>query len=576
MIDFTLVLWKGIKMQCKEDELLLYACERFERGEYDAALEAFILVYQKGYEQHWVLDNIYRCYMAANEERFRKSYEKWNVKHKVAYEECTLDFIPYRDGEYYIYDKELAVFRGIFSIHELEEAQQDSAFENVEFSAAALVLNWDWRGVQGNLTTAKERNIYIVCYDAGRCLSFWKIPELREYLEHIKVFFDFEEFQAYFHENTSEYLPKVFCGNEKERECLLKIENEEHKYRLTPEGRSTENVLLTIAIPTTTRGNMLLKRIDNLLPMPYDAEIEIAISKNGNKFFETEYKQVSMIPDARIKYFDHVEELSCIYNWHYAIEMSNGKYVMLISDEDDVFIDKLEHYLKILSSYPDLCMVRPKSTDQYRLIDKRTYGKKGQEAFDLVFLRQSHFSGMIVRRHDFIEADLLSLEKYTDNMYYRYYPHEWWWMILSQKGDCMNEPVLLFDDSHPINHEEEVERLGTPVVQEWKTFETRIEQFKGMIDFLQFILKIDDKMRYEKLLHRAINKIVHFFRVAVSTGYIPENYKEMIEQFMVVCIDVIEKSFLDTEQKISLLYRLNNYCLVLYEIVSCKEGGNKR
>lgn len=51
-----------------EDQLLVYACEQFERGVYDKALEIFILVYDKGYEQEWILENIYNCYMAGNED----------------------------------------------------------------------------------------------------------------------------------------------------------------------------------------------------------------------------------------------------------------------------------------------------------------------------------------------------------------------------------------------------------------------------------------------------------------------------------------------------------------------------
>lgn len=553
------------------NELLSYACRMFEGGEFDTALEAFILAYQKGYEQEWILKNIYSCYVAGNEDTFRNFYGQWEIGKKVAYDDCILDFVPWRDGEYYIFDKEDAVFRGFFSVHNLRDAEQDDAFEDIEFSAAALVLDWDWRGVLGIFTTAKERELYIVCRDMKRCLSFWKIPELKEYLNHITIFHDYEEFQKYFHENTSVYLPMVIYGDVEEQKRLIQIRKEEHEYRLTPQGRNVDRVLLTIAIPTTTRGNLLLKRMNNLLKMPFDAEIEIAVSKNGNKFFEEEYRQVSMIPDARLKYYDHVKDLSCIYNWHYAIEMSSGKYVLLISDEDDVFIDKLEHYLKILSSYPDLSLVRPRSTQQYNILNKRKYGKKGQEAFDLVFLRQSHFSGMIVRRKDFLESDLLNLERFADNLYYKYYPHEWWWIMLSQKGDCLIEPVTLCDDSQPINHEEEVDRLGTPEVQEWKTYEARIGQFLGMIEFLQSVLKVDNQVRFAELVNRAIGKTVHFFEVARYYGYVPENYKDEIDQFMKVCIEVIENSFLDAEQKISLLYRLNNYCLRLYEICDHKE-----
>ena len=45
-------------------ELLAYACRKFEEKEYEAALEAFILSYSRGYEQEWVIETIYQCYVA--------------------------------------------------------------------------------------------------------------------------------------------------------------------------------------------------------------------------------------------------------------------------------------------------------------------------------------------------------------------------------------------------------------------------------------------------------------------------------------------------------------------------------
>lgn len=548
----------------EKNELLSFACDKFESGEYDTALGAFVLAYQKGYEQEWILDNIYRCYFAANEEEFRKAYQQWDVRSIVTYKECILDFIPYRDSEYYIYDKQKMIFRGVLSVHELQNIKQDAVLEDMEFSAVALVVDWDWRIVQQVLTAAVERKTYIICKDLKRCLSFWKIPELREYLSNIKIFSDFKEYQNYFHENTDQYLPKIFYGNEDQKKKFFEIGNEEHQYRLTPEGRNTENVLLTIAIPTYNRGHLLLKHIKNLLLMPYDAEVEIVVSKNGTQFYQEEYVQVSEIQDARINYFDHGKDLYFINNWHYAVEMSCGKYVLVISDEDQVIIEKLEHYFRLLSRYPDLCMVRPKSTVMYHHLDKREYGKKGWDAFRIAFLRQSHFPGLIVRRQDFIEADLLSLERFADNLYYRYYPHEWWCIMLSQRGDCMNEPVILCDDSEPIDHVEEWERMGLPTVPEWVTYDTRIGQFQGMVDLLTSVIKMEDKNLLEQFIELTINKTTLLFKSTRNSGYKLNNYQKMVEKFVEISIGIIQESLLDSVQKVRLLYKLNDYSKYLY------------
>lgn len=545
----------------KEQELFLYACERFENGEYDKALEAFVLAYSKGYEQELILKNIYDCYMAGNEEEFRQFYEQWEFGKQVSYEECVLDFVPYRDGEYFIYDKEKAVFLGVFSVIALQEAEPDVAFRDIEFSAAALAVEWDWREELSVLTTAKERKVYMVCRDLSRGLSFGKIPELKDYLKQIKIFGGFDEIQRYFHENTSVYLPMAIFGNEEEIKELIRIRTEEHEYRLTPQGRNLQNVLLTIAIPTAHRGNLVLKRLENLLQMPYDAEIEIVVSKNGNELYEEEYQRVSKIKDARLHYYDFGRLLEkCYYNWHHVVEMASGKYVLITSDEDEVFLDALEHYLSILATNPDLCLVRPRSTALYPNITQRRYGKKGWEAFELIFLCQNHFPGMIVRKKDFLAANLLSLEKYADNFYYKYYPHEWWWLKLSQYGDCMWEPVLLNDDAHPVNIREEWNQLGLDAahVPGWKTYESRIEQFKGQVEFLQSVIKIQDSDRFELYLKRAIGKSVLLFQILRKSDFEPDKFLNMIDQLVFVCIQVIEESFCNNSQKKELLTFLRN------------------
>lgn len=561
-------------MELTGQELLDYACGQFENGVYDVALGAFVLAYAKGYEKEWVLENIYNCYMAGNEEIFRAAYGQRRTGLDVSYDECTLDFIPCRDGEYYVFDKEKREFCGTVSVEELLNAETDSFLGKIEFSAVAAVVDGDFREIKGILSVAQERKVYIVCHDRKRCLSFWKIPELGGCLKNIMLFSGYEEFQEYFHKNTSVYLPRVYYGNEEEQNRLAQIREEEHQYRLTPEGRNVSNVLLTIAIPTAHRGNLLLKRLENLLSVPYDAEIEIAVSKNGSDIYEEEYEQVSKIEDARLHYHDRGELLEhAYYNWNYVVEMSCGKYVMITSDEDEVFTGALEHYLQLLSSHPDLCLVRPKSTELYRHITERQYGKKGWEAFDVVFLTQYHFPGMIVRRKDFLEADLLSLEKYSDNIYYKYYPHEWWWVTLSQYGDCMQEPVLLNDDSHPVDRQKEWQACGEKekFAPGWKPYQSRIEQFKGQVELLRSVMKIEDKEKLERYLNRAIGKVTLLFEINRKTDDNPDEFELMLNKLASVCIQEIEDAPLELIQKERLLCDLGNWVIDLQEMKTKKQ-----
>ncbi|MCI7129069.1 MAG: glycosyltransferase [Lachnospiraceae bacterium] len=551
-------------------EILEYACARFEDARYDEALEAFVLAYGKGYEKEWILENIYNCYMEANEPEFRQVYSCLSEKCNISYEACILDFVPYKEGEYFIFDKEEACFRGVFSVNDVEQAEMDSELQKMEFSAVALELGWDWNDMKHILTDAKNRKLYVVCDDLNRAVSYWKIPELSEYMRNVMLFSEWEEFEEYFHNNTAVYLPKLFYGTEEGSKRFCEITQQEHAYRLTPEGRNTENVLLSIAIPTANRGNLLLKRLENLLQMQYDSEIEISISKNGTKYFEDEYKMVSQIPDARINYYDHGCDLKYIVNWSYAVEMAHGKYVMFVSDEDEVIIDALEHYMKLLSDYSDLSLLRAKTNLQNSAITERKYGRKGVEAFECEFSFQNYISGLVVKREIFLQENLLELERFSKNWFYQYYPHEWWCAMLSVKGDYMEEPVLLVVERESVQGEEMVQyreegTMENMALPNYAIYQARLDQFQGQIEFLQFFCNGNSEMEVVGL-KRAIQRTAYLLELARRNNYDCNNYINMVNQYVDICIKGIEDTKLDNIRKKELLMCVSVCCTSLVKL----------
>ena len=102
-------------MEFKEQDLLAYACDKFEQNKYDEALETFVLLYTRGYEKEWIRQNIYQCYVNCNDEEFRQTFESNINGTKIKYEDCSLDFVPYQEGKYYIFDKKEEQFVGVFS-----------------------------------------------------------------------------------------------------------------------------------------------------------------------------------------------------------------------------------------------------------------------------------------------------------------------------------------------------------------------------------------------------------------------------------------------------------------------------
>lgn len=551
--------------EVSENKILEQACVKFQEGKYGEALEDFISVYAKGYEKDWILGNIYQCYMEGNEQEFQNAYEKHKGLGLIPYENCILDFIPCRDGEYYIFDREQKLFYGTFSIKELQETQPDQAMKEMEFSAAAIEFDWNWNLEKHILAGAEERKIYAVCHDMGRSMSFYKIPELADYMKNVKMFPDRRQLQLYLHQNTSEYLPKLFYGMKEYQNILAAIIMQEHEYRLTPEGRNTENVLLTIGIPTFARGNLLLERVENLRKMYYDSEIEIAISKNGNEHFEEEYEKVGKIQDARINYVDQGEELVYIDNWRRTIAMSHGKYVLMVSDEDDVIIDAIGHYLKLLEQHPELTLVRARTAKQYSFIKKDRYSKKGREAFEVGFLTQNYLSGLIIQRNAFIEAKMEKLDSYMENNFYKFYPHEWWCLDLYFMGDYKEDSVGLVLEGDVIvenglvqeakmNPEEKLQALPF-----YARYENRLEQAKDYLVCIHLLEKRGNEI-VETALKKAFGKAEWLMSIAYEHGYKVEEYSEALGSLTELYINALDEFELDKQATLRVLDYYKEIC----------------
>lgn len=553
-----------------EKQLLEYAIGRFEQGAYDEALEAFVLAYCKGYECEWIIENIYACYMQGNEPEFHAVYASSAAAVRCAYEDCVIDFIPYKEGSYYLFDKEQCEFRGVFSIAELEQAQPDAIFEQMEFSAAALAMDWNWGQVLSVLTEAKRRKLYAICSDMKRSLSFFKVPELAEYMKNVMVFADEQEFSQYFHTNTSVYLPHAVFGNEADKETLTDIIDREHAYRLTPEGRSTDHVFLTIAIPTANRGNLVKKRMEQLLQTTYDAEIEITISKNCMDLYQEEYDEIGKIKDARLHYHDHGKALAPQVNWHYAVEMAHGKYAMFVSDEDEVQIYQLEHYLRLLADHPDVSVMRAKTAKQYQYLEERTYAKQGREAFEASFLAQNYLSGLIVRREDFLAEDFLQLERdYNENRFYLSYPHEWWCAMLCRRGAYFAEPVVLIQerDSVLVEESKKLENIGAreqgssfaenTVLPQYATYESRLIQFEGQVEFIRLYMG-DDMEGAKSALLMSIRKVCYLLELARSLKYEREKFLDATEKMVSMAIDFVDSFAFSDQQKLYVLQQLQS------------------
>lgn len=494
-------------------------------------------------------------------EEFKENFLELGGHNYCDFDECSLVFYPYDQGSYCVYDTETQEFKGSLSLTILENSESLPILRENCFSNITLEFDGDWMEYLEILKEALKRKIYVICSDIKKIASYFKIPELKSYMQNIKIFSDRIEYQQYFHKNTNEYLPRIVFANDKKDEYQLKkIIRNEHKYRLTEEGRDTSNVLLTIGIPTHNRGNLLLKRLEKLLKLQYDAEIEIIVAKNGFALYQNEYIEASCIQDSRYIYYGTDEELKPHLNWYNVTRFAHGKYILFVSDEDELINGALEYYLNLLMTDDEVSIIRTGTTKHYATLEK-VYGKKGLDAFSKSFLGQNYFSGLIINNDDFRKANVMKYEEYSNNKFYQNYPHEFWCAELSLLyGDYALEAVLLIDEKQSVLNEEykQYDKLGilnkNDIFDEdcglpkYATYENRFEQFEGQLKFIDDIMK-DIPNGIFIGLEKAINKLTVLLLIARTLGYKKEQYQDFIERFVDVTLRSANSMIVDETQK---------------------------
>lgn len=459
----------------------------------------------------------------------------------------------------------------LFSIYKFSNEENDEIFLQDEFSDVIIMYDRDYTKIKRILALAQKRKIYLIPLNYEKAIAILEVPEIKRYGKNIIIFQNINECQKYFHINTEQYIPKlIFAEHKEEAEHIRNILQQEHEYRVTDKGRNNKHVLLTIGIPTHNRGNLLLKRIANLKNMPYDAEIEVIIAKNGNALYQDEYRSACKELDSRFIYYGVDEELKPHQNWYNVIRYSHGQYVLFVSDEDDVVIDALDHYLKLLSDNPKVGLVIAKTSIERACI-KNSYGEKGLDAFQKIFLMQNYLSGLIVNRQIIINANVMKYEKYNNNAFYRNYPHEWWCAELSRTGDCITDATLLIEESDQVLEEEceNYEKLGVIKKSEafeinsglpqYATYEARFEQFQGQIEFLSLFMG-DNSAGIKIGLIMAIKKLAYLLNLARSHSYKKEKYLDIIDEYAHLTMEAMDYFKFNNNDQGEILIIISQLC----------------
>uniref|UniRef100_UPI0025F8DC94 glycosyltransferase n=1 Tax=uncultured Clostridium sp. TaxID=59620 RepID=UPI0025F8DC94 len=469
---------------------------------------------------------------------------------------------------YFIFDLKLDRFDEVIDFSEEALLNVDKYNYEDEFSDILLIDDFNIENAK-KFIVGNNKKIYYYSLNIIKSLSFFKLPGILKYLERVRFFNSIKEIKNYFRNNLNTYIPHILLdsSDEKRKELQKTVNNilmQEHEFRLTKEGRCTNNILLSIGIPTWNRGNLALKNIKSLLRTPYDSEIEFVVSDNGSTQYTDEYLQIRNMNDSRVKYFRFDKNMGATINFANVMSIASGKYVLLLSDEDRVNLEVLGHYMNLLKNNENIALIRSSTDSMYINLSNQCFSA-GYDALKNAFLTGNYISGIIYKKEIFNKYKLKDLYlKYKNNIAYKYYPHMFWDSVMALNGEFVTDSnTLIFhgksvlqeqiakgiaENDSEIKKNISVELDNMPL---YVTYENRILQHYGFIELINN-LNIDS-IEMVILLYIKLCFKTNFLPSLVKDTYLNNGYDWNIiyNKILKCCIKGIEqlKVDLSVEQK---------------------------
>src|SRR3989338_5944877 len=106
---------------------------------------------------------------------------------------------------------------------------------------------------------------------------------------------------------------------------------------------------VTIAIPTYNRAKLLSQAIESVLVQTYK-DFELLISDNAST--DETNNVVTSFKDPRIRYHRNRKNIGMMSNWNKCVELAQGKYLMILGDDDKLYPYFIKNSLKVHKDHP--------------------------------------------------------------------------------------------------------------------------------------------------------------------------------------------------------------------------------
>jgi len=396
-----------------------------------------------------------------------------------AWEDLALELVPCTDGgtDYWLFDRE----RGWL---DPASAGKKIFYSGDLFADDLMATVWNWKLFALMIAERQTRGArsYVLIEEPERFWALLQIPHDESWLD-AAILLDGEEELRQRLTSAGDYLPwHVVADDGEASRRLYQIMLELHRQRLTTAGRHGDRVLLTIAIPSFNRGVRALESVRECLKTHFDEEIEILVSDNASTKGEPEYRRIAALNDARVRYHRNERNLQYVGNLLKVLELARGRFVMMVSDEDQVNVPKLEELLnKLRGQEARLAWLRTSTSEKKFPAE---YHSAGAEAITRGILRNNYLSGIVYNTAMAAQSGAAEyLRAHADNEICTVYPHMVIDLLMTPLGAVAFSPLVT-----SLNGVEEGDVDNAELLR-WQSPEGRLKQHRALVEIFLDVIR---------------------------------------------------------------------------------------
>ncbi len=197
------------------------------------------------------------------------------------------------------------------------------------------------------------------------------------------------------------------------------------------EANNSRSVDYTIAIPTYKRGDLLKEAVDSALNQVSCPDYCVLVVDNNPERNDITEQMMEQYRGKNVSYFKHPISLGMGGNWNRAVELTQGKWMVLLHDDDKLMPPFLHDVDKIAKLHPNAGFIQ---TKKFFGEKPSNYEPKRAVKFTILDVVLRHYSifttsGMMYRKEAYVSFHGMPYDKYQCYAL-------WYSLLLVRDFDC--------------------------------------------------------------------------------------------------------------------------------------------